>query len=80
MQGEQRPGDWRFKCAFSGFDGWASESVVDERTGLRVLRRFADERHPQDYATGVSDDPSVPWAQPEATDTFVVTPITPADL
>lgn len=80
MDGEQRPGDWRVICAKSGFKAWASDCVKDPVSGFYVLRRFADEKNPQDYRTGIQDDPSVPWAQPEATDTFITSPITAADL
>lgn len=80
MQGEQRPGDWRVQCAKSGFQAWASECVKDEVSGLYVLRRFADHKHPQDYRTGVPDDPSVPWSQPEPADTFISSRVTAADL
>lgn len=80
MLGEQRPGDWRVICAKSGFKAWASECVKDPVSGFYVLRRFADERNQQDDVRGIPDDPSVPWTQPEAADTFIVTPITPADL
>lgn len=80
MNGEQRPGDHLVICDRSGFKVWASETIV-EWNGLRVARRFADlSRHPQDSVKGVKDDPSVPNPRPEAADSFIVTPITAADL
>lgn len=80
---EQRIGDWRFICDFSGFEGWASESALTW-DGKRVLRRFLGEeanRHPQDLVRGVPDDAGVPWARPERPDVFL-TPgsVTPNDL
>lgn len=78
---EQRPGDWRVICALSGFKAWASDCVKDDATGRYVLRRFADQRHPQDFRKPIPDDPSVPFAQPERADTFVAPgDVTPADL
>jgi len=68
---EQRPGDWRVICALSGFKAWASECVKNETTGLYVLRRFADQDHPQDFRKPIADNPSVPYVQSETTDTFL---------
>lgn len=73
MQGEQRPGDWKFVCDLSGFEGWASESVK-LWNGMRVLRRFAGEeanRHPQEFVRAVPDKQSVPWSRPPGTDVFI---------
>lgn len=67
---EQRQGDWKIVCAKSGFTCWASETVVDPVSKMRVLRRFVDVRNPQDFLTGVKDDQSVPFSQPPGTDTF----------
>lgn len=75
---EQRPGDYRVICDRSGFKVWASETVLTWNN-LRVHRRFlGDEtsRHPQDLVRGRSDDQSVPWSRPEATDTY----LTPGDI
>lgn len=80
MQGEQRPGDYKVCCDRSGFVCWASETVMEEGTGLRVHRRFADKKHPQDDVRGVRDNQSVPNPRPEAPDTFITDPITAADL
>ena len=78
---EQRPGDWRVICQRSGFKCWASETVLERRSGLRVHRRFADQEHPQDYRSGIADDTSVPFTSPEATDTFLSPgDVTPSSL
>lgn len=80
MLGEQRVGDWRVICQRSGFKVWASETVLEPTTGLRVAKRFADPMHPQDAPYTVKDDPSVPFSSPEPADVFITVPITPADL
>lgn len=72
-------GDWNVVCQLSGFKCKASETVL-RWDGLRVLRRFSEERQPQDFVRGVKDNPSVPWTSPEAPDTFITSPITPGDL
>lgn len=83
MQGEQRPGDHRVICDFSGFKCWASETVMTW-DGWRVHRRFAGDeqrRHPQDLILPVHDDPSVPNPRPEAPDRFLEAgEVTAADL
>lgn len=80
----QRPGDWKFVCAFSGFVGWASESALTH-DGHRVLRRFLGsegQKHPQEAAySPIQGEGRVPWARPEATATFrEPTDVTAADL
>lgn len=73
-------GDYNAICDLSGFKCKASETVR-RWDGLRVLKRFSEERQPQDFVRGVRDDPSVPWARPEQTDTFLaVGDVTPGDL
>lgn len=80
FHGEQRPGDYRVICDASGFKCWASDTVI-QWNGLRVLRRFAEQRHPQDLLRSVKDNPSVPNPRPEAADTFVAAgDVTPEDL
>lgn len=79
MKGEQRIGDFRVVCDRSGFDCWASETII-EWTGLRVLKRFAEERHPQDFVRAVKDDQTVPNPRPVQPYTFIETPVTPEDL
>lgn len=74
-----RKGDWNCICQIPGFKCKASETVL-RWDGLRVLRRFAEERQPQDFVKGVKDDPSVPWTRPETTDTFLASPVRPEDL
>lgn len=73
-------GDWNTVCDLSGFKCKASETVL-RWDGLRVLKRFSEERQPQDFVRGVRDDPSVPWTRPEQTDTFLaVGDVSPGDL
>jgi hypothetical protein len=70
---DERPGEWKFVCEFSGFVGYASESALTW-DGKRVLRRFLGEegsRHPQDFVRVTPDKQSVPWSRPEATAVFV---------
>lgn len=70
MRGEQRLNDFRVICDRSGFKCWASETTMTW-DGLRVLRRFSEARHPQDFARGVADDQRVTNPRPEAADTFL---------
>lgn len=70
---EQRIGDFRVLCDYSGFKVWASETAMTWN-GYRVHRRFLGaeaSRHPQELVRGVTDDPSVKNARPEGTDTFL---------
>lgn len=60
-----------FSCQRSGFKFPISEMVV-EWTGLRVHRKYADIRNPQDFVTGVRDDPALRISSPEPSDTFTV--------
>lgn len=80
----QRPGDYKFVCALSGFVGWASDSALTSE-GHRVLRRFLGaeaNKHPQEAsAPVVRDEGRVPWARPEPAFVFrAATAVTPADL
>lgn len=80
---EQRIGDFRVICDYSGFKCWASETAMTW-DGYRVHRRFIGQeasRHPQDLVRGVPDDPSVKNPRPEGTDVFL-TPnqVTPSSL
>ena len=74
-----RKGDWNAICDLSGFKCKASETVL-RWDGLRVLRRFSEERQPQDFVRGVKDDPTVPWNRSEQPDVFLTAPVTPGDL
>lgn len=76
---EQRVGDHRAICAWSGFQGWASE-MVRQWDGQYVLKRFCDERNPQDFLKGVPDNQNVPWTNPEPPDTFLSAPVLASDL
>lgn len=72
--------DYNVICGLSGFKCKASETVL-RWDGLRVLRRFSEERQPQDFVRGVKDNSTVPWARPEQADTFVaVGAVTPGSL
>lgn len=77
--GEQRPGDYRVVCDRSGFNCWASETVI-EWNGLRVLERFSEQRHPQDFIKAVPDNQTVPNPRPVQPDTFIETRVLPEDL
>lgn len=71
---------WNVICDLSGFKCKASETVR-RWDGLRVLRRFSEERQPQDFVRGVKDNQSVPWARPEAADSFLdAGDVAPGDL
>lgn len=72
MKGEQRIGDWKVICDRTGFECWASETVL-EWNGLRVRRQSAEQRHPQDFVRGVPDNPTVPFTRPESADVFIAT-------
>jgi hypothetical protein len=80
---EQRPGDYRVICDYSGFKCWASETVKTWQ-GHRVLKRFVGEetqRHPQELVRGRVDRQAVPWSRPEPTDVFLsVGDVTAEDL
>lgn len=65
-----RKGDWKVLCQHSGFHVWASETV-ENWDGLRVHRRFADIRNPQDFVRGKRDVQTPPFVSPEPTDTFL---------
>lgn len=80
MDDVARSGDFRVICDVSGFKCWASETVI-QWNNLRVLRRFADVRNPQDYPVTIREQVGVPDARPEGTD-VEVSPVltTPADL
>jgi len=67
-------------CDVSGFEFPQSE-MVRQWDGAMVARRFVDRRNPQDFVRGVPDDQSLPWARPEAPDSFLAPgDVTPDDL
>jgi hypothetical protein len=76
---EQRPGSWRVICAWSGFKIWNTDAVR-QWDGEYVLKRFCDERNPQDFVKGVPDLQNVPWTRPEQEDQFITVPVSAADL
>lgn len=73
-----RPGDFRVICDLSGFKCWASDTVI-QWNGLRVLRRFADVRNPQDYPNPGREGPPPRDTRPEGADVYVASPH-PSDL
>lgn len=78
--GEQRADDFRVICDASGFKCWASDTVMPW-DGKRVLRRFAEQRHPQDFLRAVKEDTTVKNPRPEREDVFLdVGDVTAADL
>jgi hypothetical protein len=80
MDGEARLNDFRVICDASGFKCWASETVI-QWDGKRVLRQFADQRHPQDFRRALAEDTSVPDPRPEGADVFLaVGDVTQDDL
>lgn len=71
-------GPW-FICQRSGFKVRLKDTVV-EWTGLRVARRYADIRNPQDFVRAVPDNPFVKGAMPEPADVYLSSPVTVNDL
>jgi hypothetical protein len=63
-------GDYNFYCQLCGKKEKASKSMLTWN-GLRACRHHREVRNPQDFVRGVKDVQSVPWAVPQATDTFV---------
>lgn len=59
-------GTWDVMCAYCGRKRKATELVRDREFayGLWACPEHADFKHPQDFARGVKDDMSVPFAQP----------------
>jgi hypothetical protein len=66
-------------CDRSGFKVRMS-GTVKEWTGLRVARRFADKRNPQDQIRATADRQSVVDARPEPPDAWLAAPVTAGDL
>lgn len=76
---EARLGDFRVVCDLSGFKCWASDTIL-QWNGLRVLRRFADERNPQDFPARISENTAVRDPRPERQDVYQDGPVLPGDL
>lgn len=80
---EQRSGDYRVICDYSGMKCWASDTVKTWQ-GFRVMSRFAgseQHRHPQELVRSRPDNQSVPWSRPETADVFLAPgDVTAADL
>jgi hypothetical protein len=66
------PGDWNVACSMCGRKRKAS-SLVRNWQGLYRCLEHNEPRQPQDFARGVKDIMTVPFAQPE-TNLFVTTP------
>ena len=66
-------------CDASGFKCYADE-LVRQWDGAYVLPRFLDKRNPQDFVRGVPDNRVPRLTRPEATDTFISSPVRPEDL
>lgn len=83
MIGEQRVGDFRVICDFSGFKSWRSE-CVKTWDGFLVRREFVgseQSRHPQEFVRGVPENSRLPDPRPEQTDVFVAPgDVTASDL
>jgi hypothetical protein len=73
MRNQYISGDWNAICDRCGFKFKASE-LKEEWTGFRVCSSCFEMRHPQTLLKVPEDDPSVPWARPEPTDTFITVP------
>ena len=56
-------GDHNAYCSMCGAKFKASELLKHWQGQYRCTRCW-EPRHPQDYARGVPDNPSVPWSQP----------------
>lgn len=64
-----KPGTWNAYCSMCGRKRKADEMERNWQ-GLRRCPEHNERRQPQDFARGVKDIMTVPWAQP-ATDLFV---------
>lgn len=64
-------GGWNVICDRCGFK-YKNTQIRETWDGLRVCKKCFEHRQPQDFVRGVTDDMSVPWSRPEATeDEFV---------
>lgn len=79
MKREARPGHYLVTCDLSGFVFWDDETTL-QWNGLRVARKYADVRNPQDYPIRVREQIGVPNARPEGEDVYQVGPVLPSDL
>lgn len=78
---EQRPGDHRVICDFSGFKTWASE-CVKTWDGYIVHRRFVGseaQRHPQEFVRAIPDNSSVKNARPDTSAVYLAETLTTED-
>ena len=65
-----KAGDWVAICDRCGSKMHASK-LKSTWDGFKVCKRCWYPKHPADHLRPVKDDPSVPWARPEGTDTFI---------
>lgn len=63
-------GTWSCICDRCGFR-YKNYELKREWTGLMVCSKCFEVRHEQDFVRGVPDGRAVPWARPEATDSYV---------
>lgn len=77
--GGARLDDYRVICDASGFKCWASETAI-QWDGARVLKRFLDNRNPQDFVRAVPDNQRVNNPRAEPPDQFISSPVLPSDL
>jgi len=60
-------GDWNAICEICGFKFKASELHKNWKNQY-VCKKDFEHRHPMDFLKSTPDDPTVPWARPEADD------------
>ena len=65
-----KAGDWVAICDRCGFKMHASR-LKKTWDNFMVCGRCWYPRHPQETLRGIKDDQTVPWSNPEATDTFI---------
>ena len=63
-------GDWNLIDDKTGFKIKASNSRL-QWNNVRCADKYFEERHPQDFVRGVPDKQNVPFARPEAANTWV---------
>lgn len=66
------PGDYNCICDVTGFKMKASQCRL-QWNGLFVRKESFEERHPQDFVRGKTDDQSVPIPRSDSEPTFLLT-------
>lgn len=75
-----KKGDWLYICDQCGTPKYGSKGMM-QWNHLFVCPDCYEERHPQDFVRGMSDDTRVPVARPRSTDVFLdVGDVTPENL